>query len=62
VSPVGDYIFPEPNVAGGILTPYNFRCLAFLAKGWAQGGALPNIGQPTPFPEAAAPATVNCGS
>jgi hypothetical protein len=62
VSPVGDYIFPEPNVAGGILTPYNFRCLAFLAKGWAESGALPNIGQPVPFPEATAPATVNCAN
>ncbi|WP_309678926.1 hypothetical protein [Polaromonas sp.] len=60
VSPMGEYIFPEPNVGGAVLTPYNFRCLAFLAKGWAQGGALPNIGQPVPFPEAAAPATVNC--
>ena len=63
VSPVGEYIFPEPNVAGGVLTPYNFRCLAFLAKGWAQGGALPNIGRLTPFPEAGLPpATVNCGT
>ena len=62
VSPVGSYIFPEPNIAGGILTPYNFRCLAFLAKGWGQGGALTGIGQLIPFPEAVAPApaTVNC--
>ena len=60
VSPVGEYIFPEPNVGGAVLTPYNFRCLAFLAKGWGQGGALPGIGQLTPFPEATAPATVNC--
>ena len=61
VSPVGEYIFPEPNVAGGILTPYNFRCLAFLAKGWAQGGALA-VGPLSPFPEAGglAPAGVNC--
>ena len=65
VSPVGSYIFPEPNIAGGILTPYNFRCLAFLAKGWGQGHALPNIGQLVPFPEATAPAItgpVNCGT
>ena len=61
VSPVGEYIFPEPNVAGGILTPYNFRCLAFLAKGWAQGGVL-SVGQPVPFPEAQVPSTVNCGT
>ena len=61
VSPVGSYIFLEPNIAGGILTPYNFRCLAFLVKGWGQGGALKNIGKPIPFPEAApAPTTVNC--
>jgi hypothetical protein len=62
VSPVGEYIFPETNISGGIITTYNFRCLAFLTKGWAQGGALPNIGQLTPFPEAVAPApgTVNC--
>ena len=60
VSPVGEYIFPEPNVGGAVLTPYNFRCLAFLAKGWGQGGALTGIGQPIPFPEASAPATVNC--
>ena len=60
VSPVGSYIFPEPNIAGGILTPYNFRCLAFLVKGWGQGGALTGIGQLIPFPEAVAPATVNC--
>jgi hypothetical protein len=62
VSPVGEYIFPETNISGGIITPYNFRCLAFLTKGWAQGGALPNIGQLVPFPEAVAPApgTVNC--
>ena len=61
VSPVGEYIFLEPNVAGGILTPYNFRCLAFLAKGWAQGGALA-VGPLSPFPEAGglAPAGVNC--
>ena len=60
VSPMGDYIFPEPNVGGAVLTPYNFRCLAFLAKGWGQGGALTGIGQLIPFPEAVAPATVNC--
>jgi hypothetical protein len=62
VSPMGEYIFPEANRSGEILTPYNFRCLAFLTKGWAQGGALPNIGQLVPFPEAVAPApgTVNC--
>ena len=62
VSPVGNYIFPERNAAGAILTPYNFRCLAFLAKGWAQGGALPRIGPLAPFPEAGglAPAGVNC--
>ena len=60
VSPVGEYIFPEPNVGGAVLTPYNFRCLAFLAKGWGQGGALTGIGQLIPFPEAVAPATVNC--
>jgi hypothetical protein len=60
VSPVGEYIFPEPNVGGTTLTPYNFRCLQFLANGWGQGGMLPGIGQLIPFPEAAAPATVNC--
>ena len=60
VSPVGEYIFPEPNVGGAVLTPYNFRCLAFLVKGWGQGGALTGIGQLIPFPEAVAPATVNC--
>ncbi|MBG6073953.1 MULTISPECIES: hypothetical protein [unclassified Polaromonas] len=60
VSPVGEYIFPEPNVGGAVLTPYNFRCLAFLAKGWGQGGALKYINPLSPFPEAAAPATVNC--
>lgn len=60
VSPVGEYIFPEPNVGGAVLTPYNFRCLAFLARGWGQGGALTGIGPLTPFPEASAPATVNC--
>ena len=60
VSPMGEYIFPEPNVGGAVLTPYNFRCLAFLAKGWGQGGALTGIGQLIPFPEAVAPATVNC--
>ena len=60
VSPMGEYIFPEPNVGGAVLTPYNFRCLAFLAKGWGQGGALTGIGQLIPFPEALAPATVNC--
>lgn len=61
VSPVGEYIFPEPNIGGAVLTPHNFRCLAFLVKGWGQGGALKNIGQPIPFPEAApAPTTVNC--
>ncbi len=62
VSPVGGYLFPEPNVAGGILTPYNFRCLAFLVKGWAQGGVLP-VGRLAPFPEAGLPpSTVNCGT
>ena len=62
VSPVGSYTFPEPNIAGGILTPYNFRCLAFLAQGWGQGGDLTGIGQLVPFPEATAPPTtgVNC--
>jgi hypothetical protein len=60
VSPVGEYIFPEPNVGGAVLTPYNFRCLSFLAKGWGQGGALTGIGPLVPFPEASAPATVNC--
>ena len=60
VSPVGEYIFPEPNIGGAVLTPYNFRCLAFLAKGWGQGGALTGIGQLIPFPEASAPTTVNC--
>ena len=61
VSPVGSYIFPEPNIAGGILTPYNFRCLAFLAQGW--GGDLPGgVGPLNPFPEAGgvAPGSVNC--
>jgi hypothetical protein len=62
VSPVGEYIFPEPNVGGATLTPYNFRCLAFLANGWGQGGTLPNIGRLAPFPEAAAPAGVNCAN
>ena len=60
VSPMGEYIFPEPNVGGAVLTPYNFRCLAFLAKGWGQGGALTGIGPLSPFPEASPPATVNC--
>lgn len=60
VSPMGEYIFPEPNVGGAVLTPYNFRCLAFLAKGWGQGGALTGILPLSPFPEALAPATVNC--
>jgi hypothetical protein len=60
VSPVGEYIFPEPNVGGAVLTPYNFRCLSFLAKGWGQGGALTGIGPLVPFPEATAPASVNC--
>jgi hypothetical protein len=60
VSPVGEYIFPEPNVGGAVLTPYNFRCLSFLAKGWGQGGALTGIGPLVPFPEASAPASVNC--
>jgi hypothetical protein len=60
VSPVGEYIFPEPNLGGAVLTPYNFRCLQFLANGWGQGGALPGLTQITPFPEAVAPATVNC--
>ena len=62
VSPVGAYIFPESNIGGTPLTSYNFRCLAFLAKGWGQGGALPGIGQLTPFPEAAAPAGVICSN
>jgi hypothetical protein len=60
VSPVGEFIFPEHNVGGGVMTPYNFRCLKFLATGWGQGGALPNIGKLTPFPEATTPAAVNC--
>jgi hypothetical protein len=60
VSPVGEFIFPEQNVGGGVMTPYNFRCLKFLATGWGQGGALPNIGQLIPFPEATTPAAVNC--
>jgi hypothetical protein len=62
VSPVGEYIFPEANIGGAPLTPYNFRCLAFLANGWGQGGALPGIGQLVPFPEATTPAGVNCGN
>ncbi|NMM07956.1 hypothetical protein [Polaromonas sp.] len=62
VSPVGEYIFPEPNIGGGVLTPYNFRCLAFLANGWGEGGGLPGIGRLTPFPEATAPAGVNCSN
>jgi hypothetical protein len=62
VSPVGEYIFPEANIGGAPLTPYNFRCLAFLANGWGEGGALPGIGQLVPFPEAVAPAGVNCGT
>ena len=49
-------------MGGAVLTPYNFRCLAFLAKGWGQGGALPLIGQLTPFPEAALPSTVSCAN
>jgi hypothetical protein len=60
VSPVGEFIFPEPNVSGAPLTPYNFRCLQFLAGGWGQGGALPGIGQLVPFPEATAPLAPNC--
>jgi hypothetical protein len=60
VSPVGEYIFPEPNIGGTPLTPYNFRCLQFLAKGWGQGGALPGIGQLVPFPEATTPIGANC--
>ena len=62
VSPMGEYIFPEPNVGGAVLTPYNFRCLAFLVKGWGQSGALTGIGPLSPFPEASAsaPTTVNC--
>jgi hypothetical protein len=62
VSPIGEYIFPEPNISGGVLTPYNFRCLAFLANGWGEGGGLPGIGRLAPFPEAVAPASVNCGN
>ncbi|MEO5660935.1 MAG: hypothetical protein ABIQ90_14230 [Polaromonas sp.] len=62
VSPVGEYIFPEPNIAGTALTPYNFRCLAFLANGWGQGGGLPGIGRLTPFPEAVTPGAVNCSN
>jgi hypothetical protein len=60
VSPVGEYIFPEPVFGGAPLTPYNFRCLQFLAKGWGQGGALPGIGKLVPFPEAISPVGVNC--
>jgi hypothetical protein len=60
VSPVGEFIFPEGNVGGTPLTPYNFRCLKFLAVGWGQGGALPGIGQLVPFPEATSPVGVNC--
>jgi hypothetical protein len=62
VSPLGEYIFPEPNLSGENLTPYNFRCLAFLANGWGQGGGLPNIGRLNPFPEALTPASVNCAN
>lgn len=63
VSPVGDYLFPEgARIPGGVLTPRNFRCLAFLVKGWGQSGGLPGIGQLVPFPEAVAPTPVNCGS
>ncbi len=60
VSPMGEYIFPEPNIGGAVLTPYNFRCLAFLVKGWGQGGALTGIPQLSPFPEAMPPSAVNC--
>jgi hypothetical protein len=60
VSPVGEFIFPEPLIGGAPLTPYNFRCLQFLATGWGQGGALPGLGQLVPFPEATAPAGPNC--
>jgi hypothetical protein len=62
VSPMGEYIFPEPNLSGEVLTPYNFRCLAFLANGWGQGGGLPNIGKLNPFPEVLTPASVNCAN
>jgi hypothetical protein len=62
VSPIGEYIFPEPNIGGTALTPYNFRCLAFLANGWGQGGGLPNIGRLAPFPEVVTPAAVNCSN
>jgi hypothetical protein len=62
VSPVGEYIFPEPNLAGEVLTPYNFRCMAFLANGWGQGGGLPNIGKLNPFPEVLTPSSANCAN
>jgi hypothetical protein len=56
VSPVGEFIFPEAILVGGPLTPYNFRCLQFLATGWAEGvvgaGSVP-IPPLFPFPEAA---------
>jgi hypothetical protein len=59
VSPVGEYIFPEPIFGGAPMTPYNFRCLQFLNTGWGQGGALPGIGQLVPFPEATTPTAAN---
>jgi hypothetical protein len=60
VSPVGEFIFPEHTLPGATMTPYNFRCLQFLASGWGQGGALPGIGQLVPFPEAVAPVGTTC--
>jgi hypothetical protein len=59
---MGEYIFPEPNLSGEVLTPYNFRCMAFLANGWGQGGGLPNIGKLNPFPEVLTPVSANCAN
>lgn len=34
-APIGEYIYPEPLIMGGLQPMLNFQCLSFLARGWS---------------------------
>jgi hypothetical protein len=66
-APVGEYLFPENDMPGDPLVPFNFECLAFAQQGTGPlttNGRVtgPVAGRLSPWPGAAdAPTSVFCG-
>lgn len=60
-APIFEFLFPENAGVGTPVVPNNFEDFPFLATGSGPlNGSGPVVGQLTPWPGAAAPATANC--